>query len=451
MRILFVNALFEPFKGGVEKHTLELGKALVKRGVEVHVLTGRLHGTRTQETIRGVKVHRIECTEVRVPALYPPPVIIAPKAYEELKKLDAKHRFDVIHLQDRWFPDFNMSALYAKAVGKPLVITLHNARPLGIAPQYTVVGGLYDLAIGRQVLALADKIISVSKWAIEDICKYGLKREKFVHIPNGIDSRELKPSSNGGAKKFRAKYDVGGKPMVLYVGRIIKQKGLEYLLHSWKQVEKSRPQAKLVIVGRGNELHELQKLSRKLGVEKSVLFTGYVSEHELYEALHACDVFVLPSLWEVLPMAILEAMAAGKSVVCTDAGGNEELVRNGVNGFVVPKKNSAALAHALELLLADEKLRRRMGAAGRKRACKEFDWRIIAARTYAFYKRLLRDFMRKRAEEEKPGIEKLIELSEEVRTNLRNHRAQAKEILRDYGREWEKRVRNAQEALMEVI
>lgn len=450
MKILFVNALFSPFTGGVEKHTLELSKALARRGVQVHVLTGRLKGTRAEETIEGVKVHRVECTEVRVPALYPPPVIIAPKAYEALQKLDSRYDFDVIHLQDRWFPDFDTAALYAKVAGKPFVVTLHNARPLGIAPQYTVVGGLYDLAIGRQVLALADKIISVSKWAIGDVCKYGLSESKFVHIPNGIDSRKLKPTA-GGAEKFRRKYGVGNALMVLYVGRVIKQKGLEYLLYAWKQVANDFSGAKLVVVGRGNELANLQKLSHQLGLQKSVVFTDYVAEEELYQALHACDVFVLPSLWEVLPIAILEAMAAGKPVVCTDAGGNPELVRpGGVNGLVVPKRNPHALAQALETLLASKKLRERMGRAGRKRAEKEFDWRIIARRTHAFYKKLLADFKRKRGGE-KPGLRQLIQLSEEVRANLRGHRKQARAILREYTRAWKEKLEQAQAAVLEVI
>ena len=77
MKVLIVNALFHPFPGGVEKHAVELATELVKQGVEVHVLTGRIDGTKAEETYRGIRIHRIDCTELRIPRYYPPPLIVA--------------------------------------------------------------------------------------------------------------------------------------------------------------------------------------------------------------------------------------------------------------------------------------------------------------------------------------------------------------------------------------
>jgi len=126
-----------------------------------------------------------------------------------------------------------------------------------------------------------------------------------------------------------------------------------------------------------------------MGLEKSVIFSGYMTEEMLKEAYGTCDLFVLPSVWEVLPIAILEAMSSSKPVVCTNAGGNAELVRDGYNGYVVPMRSPGALAEKINALLDDPDMMKSMGMAGRKRAEDEFDWKLIAARTKHVYEDVL--------------------------------------------------------------
>ncbi len=385
MKVLIVNALFHPFPGGVEKHAVELATELVKQGVEVHVLTGRIDGTKAEETYRGIRIHRIDCTELRIPRYYPPPLIVAPNAYNDIAALDAKYRFDVIHLQDRWFPDFNSAVLYAQDNGKPAVVTLHNARPVGIAPHYTVFGGLYDHLIGKSVLQKADKIISVSSWSALDIQAYGIPADKLSVIHNGIDTGAFKPKKS---TAFREKHGIKG-PMLLFVGRVIRQKGLEYLLEAMPAITARVPEAKLVIIGRGNRLQLIKKMVDKLGLQGNVVFPGFVSEDDLKTALCECDAFVLPSLWEVLPVSILEAMASGKPVVCTNAGGNTELVENGFNGLVVPKRDPPALASACIKVITDKRLAQRMGRNSRIKAANEFSWKKIAVKTIGVYKEII--------------------------------------------------------------
>ncbi|MBI3587956.1 glycosyltransferase family 4 protein [Candidatus Micrarchaeota archaeon] len=387
LKILLVNALFHPFKGGVENHMLELGKRLCKRGVEVHVLTGRIRGTKPYEVVGGIRVHRVACAEIRLPGYYPPPLVIAPTALSGLRALDAREDFDIIHLQNAWFPDFNSAGVYAKAMGKPFVFTVHNARPLGIAPHITVVGGIYDAIMSRQVLKLADRIISVSEWAAHDVAKHGVPLSRFTIIPNGIDAGKIRPV---GTNAFRKRHGIrDDAPLLVFIGRVIEQKGLNYLLQAMPAILKRHPSARLAIVGTGSEKGMLEKLAGRLGVSHAVIFTGFVTEEEKLEALHACDIFVLPSLWEVLPVAILEAMAAGKPIVCTDAGGNPELVKTGVNGTIVPKRKPQALSSAVNGLIGDGNRLKRMGIESRRIAVEKFDWRIIADRTMQFYGQLL--------------------------------------------------------------
>jgi glycosyltransferase involved in cell wall biosynthesis len=388
MRICLVNALFHPFSGGVEKHMYELSRELVRQGVDVTVVTARIRGTPAYEEIDGVKVHRIPCLEIRAPGLYPPPLIIAPGFVRRLKRLDDQYHFDIIHLQNRFFPDFDTAALYCRWKKKPFMMTIHNARPVGISLPVTAGGLAYDWLVGRWPFALADRIIAVSEWVRGDIAKYRIDPGKIVPVHNGIDVREFRATE---ARELRAKYGIGDDLMLLFVGRMITQKGLPYLIDAMPLVLAKHPQAKLFLVGRGNALKGLRAKVAAMGLEKSVIFSGYLSEQELKEAYGTCDLFVLPSVWEVLPIAVLEAMSSGKPVVCTDAGGDREMVRDGVNGYVVPMRDSRALAEKVNLALSDADMRSRMGAASRRIAEEEFDWKLIAAQTKRVYEELLKE------------------------------------------------------------
>jgi len=388
MRICLVNALFYPFSGGVEKHMYELSRELVRQGVDVTVATAKLKGTAAYEEIDGVKVHRVPCLEIRVPGLYPPPLIISPLFYWQLRKLDRQYRFDLIHLQNRFFPDFDTTAVYAKLHKKPFMMTIHNARPVGISPQITVFGLAYDWLVGRWPFALADRIIAVSEWVKYDIAKYRIDPGKIVPVHNGINVGQFRATE---ARNVRQQYGIGDGPMLLFAGRVITQKGLPYLIDAMPALLEKCPGVKLFLIGRGNELARLKKKVSAMGLGKSVIFPGYVSEEMLKEAYGTCDLFVLPSVWEVLPIATLEAMSSGKAVVCTDAGGNRELVRDGVNGYVVPIRDTQALADKISLALSDPGKLAEMGRQSRKIAEEEFDWKLIAARTREVYEELLRE------------------------------------------------------------
>ena len=388
MKICLVNALFHPFSGGVEKHMFELSRELVKQDVDVSILTARIEGTPAFEMIDGARVYRVPCLSLKIPGLYPPPLIVSPFFYGHLKKLDASEHFDIIHLENRFFVDFDTAAIYARLHHKPFMMTIHNARPVGISLPITIFGTAYDLLIGRWPFALANRVVAVSEWVKYDIAKYHINPDKIIPVHNGINVSSFKASA---AMNVREKYAIGKAPMLLFVGRMITQKGLPYLIDAMPIILKEHPDVRLLLVGRGNALPALKKKVATLGLERSVLFSGYMSEEDLKEAYGTCDVFVLPSVWEVLPIAILEAMSASRPIVCTDAGGNKELVKDGLNGYVVPMRDPVALAGKVNALLADPALKERMGRESRRRAEEEFDWKLIAAQTKKVYEGVLRE------------------------------------------------------------
>jgi glycosyltransferase involved in cell wall biosynthesis len=228
MKICLANALFYPFSGGVEKHMYELSRELARQNVDVTVVTARTDGSPAYEELDGVKVYRVPCLSFRVPGLYPPPLIISPLFIWYLKRLDDEHGFDIIHLQNRFFPDFDMAAIYARLRHKPFMMTIHNARPVGISPAITAFGLAYDWLIGRLPFALADRIIAVSEWAKHDIEKYLIDGRKIVTVHNGINVGSFRPTAATGVRR---RYGIDG-PMLLFVGRMITQKGVPYLIEA---------------------------------------------------------------------------------------------------------------------------------------------------------------------------------------------------------------------------
>jgi glycosyltransferase involved in cell wall biosynthesis len=173
------------------------------------------------------------------------------------------------------------------------------------------------------------------------------------------------------------------RPVILTPARLDKQKGHSYLLEAATQV----PDALFVLAGDGAERRALETQTRALGLEQRVIFLGY--RQDIPDLLASCDLFVLPSLFEGLPLSVLEAMAAGKPVIASAIGGTDEAVVHGETGLLVPPGDSTALAAAVRTLLADPALAQRLAAAGKARVQQEFSAETMVQRVTQVYDELL--------------------------------------------------------------
>jgi len=245
--------------------------------------------------------------------------------------------------------------------------------------------------VQRRVLRRADRIIVFTPKHYESSAQLHQLEvaAKIAYVPMGIDFAGLDLAHADAAMAARLQAWAAGRPLLLTVGRHVSYKGYEHLLAAMARLHS---EAVLVMVGTGVLTPALQQQARELGLAQRVLFLGEVERAALVAALHACDVFTLPSIApsEAFGIASAEAMACGKpTIVCQLHNGVNYLNREGETSLVVPPQQVGALADALDTLALDAGLRRRMGQAASAWVRSEFSLDTMKQGTLAVYRSLL--------------------------------------------------------------
>ena len=211
--------------------------------------------------------------------------------------------------------------------------------------------------------------------------KFGWHAPKVVVIPNAIDPARFRLASDPQLRAALSRD--GSRPIVLATARLAAQKGLGYLLDAVSEL----PAIQLVIAGDGPDLGDLEAQAQRLALGDRVDFLGH--RDDVAELLACADVVALPSLYEGLPLSVLEAMAAGKPVVATAIGGTDEAIVDGETGVLVEPRDAAALAEALDGLISDPARAARLGAAGRRHVEENFASAQMVERVMHVYDELL--------------------------------------------------------------
>jgi glycosyltransferase involved in cell wall biosynthesis len=236
------------------------------------------------------------------------------------------------------------------------------------------------------VMRRADKVVAVSERIAEWMAKAGVRKDRLSVIDNGIDV-------DGFLKRTSDSYPLrlpGARANVLLIGTVgslTKEKGHVNLLNAVPRVLRHFPEAQFLIVGNGVERSALERLAEEKGITESVVFTG--ARDDIPGILSSLDAFVLPSLDEGLPMALLEAQAACIPVVATEVGAVPSVVRNGVTGLLVPPGDADALAQALVRILSDSRAASRMAEKGRERVRERFSSHTMAEKYHSLYEDIM--------------------------------------------------------------
>lgn len=387
MKILYITEIYpDPHRGigvwgGGEKRFYELARKIAMRGHDVNVLSCHFPGQPQEETLEGVKIHRTGLS--RDPKTGGAKKALIPVALYVLKtaKLAMKINADIIHC-NTYFPVY-AGAIVSKVKGIPLVSTFHDIYGFRgwIESQRSLLWGLLGhLATLIAVRLPQTHFISVSPQCKAKLLSLGIPHEKITVIPNGVD---LKLFDSIKSQKINNQ--------ILYVGRLVNFKHVDWLIMAFSRVKRRIPDAKLKIVGDGPERKKLEKLVRKLGLEKDVTFTGLTPTYEAVAQYYKeSEIFVLPSTVEGEAIVLKEAMAARLPLIGMSVPGSGvlSLIRDGENGFLLKPGRPDLIAEKIELLLTDKRLAKKMGYKGR-RFVEKYDWKQIASRVLETYENIL--------------------------------------------------------------
>jgi glycosyltransferase involved in cell wall biosynthesis len=240
---------------------------------------------------------------------------------------------------------------------------------------------LYE-AVDRQLVRTADRVLVGSRAAQDEVRRFGAKH---VHVvSNAVTLPKDDPQGDQHAAAIRAEIGAADGALILgVVGRLHPGKGHEFFLRALAALIEERLNVHGLIIGEGPDGDRLRELAKTLGIADKVTFTGFVDDSSRY--LFAIDIVAVPSLKDSLPLTALEAMSFGRPVVASCAGDLPLLIDDGDNGFVIPIGHHKALADKLRVLVGDEPLRRRMGAAGRQRIIDGFSAETMARGLEAQY------------------------------------------------------------------
>jgi len=271
-----------------------------------------------------------------------------------------------------------LSRIAAFIAGVPLVIS-----------SVRVMGGEKDYyhTVEKITSFMVDHYITVSESVKEYLIgKANLLPEKITTVYNGVTI-----NGTGAGMEDNMPMPFGLEPqdsVVLTVGRLHRQKGYDYFIRAIARVKHEVPGVKVLIAGEGEEENNLKNLVRSLDLTKEIIFTGL--SLDVRKILPFTGIFVLSSLWEGMPNAVLEAMAAAKPVVATRVGGVPELVVDGETGILVPPEDTEALARAIIALLQDPLRGLSMGETGRERVQAHFSMAAMVTKTDNLYQELLK-------------------------------------------------------------
>lgn len=374
MRIALFTNNYLPFCGGVTISVETLRQGLEASGHEAWVFGPRLAGA-VDVAARVVRYPSLPVTT------YPEFALAVPYS-RSIDRLVAALEFDVIHAHHPFLLGPAARRL-ARRHRRPLVFTYHTRYekyahyvplPLGLVQAAA-------LRLSAAFAARADAVLAPSAVIRDELHARGV-RTPIAVVPTGIDLDRFRPGDRAAARQRLGLGD--GEPVVLYVGRLDREKSVDRVLLAFERVASILPAAQLVLVGQGTETERLRRMAEALPVAARIRFLGLRPHDSLAECYQAADVFLFASETETQGLVLAEAAACGLPAVAVDAPGCDEVVRDGDTG-ILTKGDPAALAEAVIGLLLDPERRRAMARRAREVAERLFDVRLQIDRTTAVY------------------------------------------------------------------
>ncbi len=374
MKLLLINNEFPPIGGGGSTVTKYALKHLVAAGHEVTLITSSYKDLPRREVIDGATVIRIPavrrykdyCSMWEL-------VIFGMSALVYSIFYVARHKVDFIQAYFA-VPAGFVAWMINLLTGIPYAIYFGGSDIPGSNPSrykyvYPILTPLLKMIWRRAAFR------TVCSQELVRLAKLVDPQSEFICIPNGVETKRFTPLVRAANPRVK----------ILFIGRLIPRKGFQRVVQALPIVrEAAAVPFEVEVVGTGAARGELDQLSEELGVSDLIHYAGMVPYDQLEEAYQYADIFVLTSLSEGMPSVILEAMGAGLPVVASNVGGNNEIVHDGENGYLIEGDDVETLARRLTSLVNDQDLRDRMGKKSREMAL-EYDWAHIMGTYHQLY------------------------------------------------------------------
>ena len=420
MKILMLTWEYPPrIVGGIARVVNDLSKRLIKDGHDVYVVTYGEGSAPYYENDKGVHVYRVDNYMINPNNFIDWIMQLNFNMVAKVNELIAKgEKFDVIHAHD-WLVAYAAKTL-KNSYDLPLVSTIH-------ATEAGRNGGIHD-EVQRYINDTewmltyeSSEVIVNSKFMKNDLQRlFGLPYEKINVVANGINS-----TAYSGVEKdydFRRQYAADNEKIILFMGRLVYEKGVQHLISAMPKILENYHDAKLVIAGKGGMLDELKAQVEAMGLGQKVYFTGYLNAKQVSKMYKCADISVFPSTYEPFGIVALEAMLAGVPTVVSDVGGLNEIVEHGVDGMKSYAGNPNSLADSILELLFNPQLCESISKKAKTKVKNEYSWTKIAQDTHFIYQKAICQTMAERQAhqiaQENAKKEKKIKSVETEITNL---------------------------------
>ncbi len=390
LRVLILTWEYPPIvEGGLARHVRKLSEAMVREGVEVHVLTRGDGAVPAEAELNGVIVHRVQ--EPTRPRDLGEFVTWVEHMNTDMVAagvdLGDRLSFDLVHGHD-WLVGTACDHL-AKRFGCPMVATIH-------ATEYGRHQGWVDKhpqswihGVEKWMVHRADRVITCSHYMqghVADI--FDIEESRVAVIPNGIDPLDLQPVDD--LATLRANFAAPDQRLVLLVGRLVYEKGFQLALEALVPIIEELGDVRFLVAGSGTHEAELRAQATELGLDEHGTFLGWIGDDVLHSLYRIADLCVIPSLYEPFGLVALEAMASGCPCIVADTGGLREVVPPGERvGLRFNGGDAEHLGVMIERLLTDAPLRDRLVTEASEHVLR-FDWQDIGRQTAAIYAELHR-------------------------------------------------------------
>ncbi len=394
MKILMLTWEYPPrIVGGIARVVNDLSKRLIKDGHDVTVVTYREGNAPYFEDDKGVKVYRVDNYMINpnnfIDWVMQMNFNMVAKASEIIAKEGA---FDVIHAHD-WLVAYSAKTL-KNSYDIPIVSTIHateSGRNSGIHDETQ----RYINDTEWMLTYESTEVIVNSNYMKRELQRlFGLPFEKINVAPNGININMF----NGVEKDydFRRQYAADNEKIILFMGRLVYEKGVQHLISAMPKILSGYNDAKLVIAGKGGMLEELKAQVDSMGIANKVYFTGYMDAKQVCKMYKCADVSVFPSTYEPFGIVALEAMLSGTPVVVSDIGGLNEIIEHGVDGMKSYAGNPNSLADSILELLHNPELADNVVKKAKAKVKNEYNWAKIAQDTHFIYQKAICQTMAER-------------------------------------------------------